>query len=87
MWGRQILNREAGRPTRDECGEHVALELDRFAGEALAEEARRLGASIEQLAKFAVLYYLADLDSGRIARPLGGRDGEPRLAAGPRSLT
>jgi hypothetical protein len=75
MRGRQILNREAGSPAGAECGQRVALELDRFAGEALAAEARRLGASTEQLAKFAVLYYLADLDSGRIARAIDGPEG------------
>lgn len=51
----------------------VTLELDRFAGEALAGEAAALGVSIEELATFAVLYYLADLDSGRIARRLPSR--------------
>lgn len=61
----------------------IVLDLDRFAGEALAEEADRLGASVEQLATFAVLYYLADLDSGRIARatqsatPASGAGGDP----------
>lgn len=48
----------------------MTLELERFACEALADEADTLGVSIEELATFAVLYYLADLDSGRIARRL-----------------
>lgn len=39
-----------------------------FAREALEREAIRLGVSVEELARFAVSYYLADLDSGRIAR-------------------
>lgn len=83
MRGRQNLNREADRPAPGESNELVALELDRFAGEALAEEARRLGASTEQLAKFAVLYYLADLDSGRIARAIDGPEGRAGLTGGP----
>lgn len=48
----------------------LALELNDFTWEALEEEAARLGVSIEELARFAVLYYLADRDSGRIARRL-----------------
>jgi hypothetical protein len=46
------------------------VRLDHFACEALAEESSRLGVSCEELAAFSVLYYLADLDSGRIARTL-----------------
>jgi hypothetical protein len=48
----------------------VALQLDGFAAEAIDEEADRLGVSIEELVSFSVLYYLADLDSGRIARQI-----------------
>ncbi len=46
----------------------LKLELDAFAREALEQEATRLAVSVEELARFAVLYYLADRDSGRIAR-------------------
>jgi hypothetical protein len=46
----------------------VALQLDGFAAEAIDEEADRLGVSVEELVSFSVLYYLADVDSGRIAR-------------------
>lgn len=46
------------------------LSLDQFTWEALVEEAQRLGVSSEELASYALLYYLADLDSGRIARRL-----------------
>jgi hypothetical protein len=46
----------------------VTLQLDGFAYEAIAEEASRLGVPVEELVTFAVLYYLADRDSGRIAR-------------------
>jgi hypothetical protein len=44
------------------------LRLGEFAREALAEESARLGVSSEELASFSVMYYLADFDSGRIAR-------------------
>ena len=48
----------------------VTLKLDAFGWEALEEQAIKLGVSIEELASFSVLYYLADHDSGRIARLL-----------------
>lgn len=48
----------------------LKLDLDSFTHEALEREAARLGITVEELARFAVLYYLADHDSGRIARRL-----------------
>ena len=55
----------------------VTLELDGFAWEKIDEEAAREGLEVERLVEFALLYYLADVDSGRIARrvsrsPYGG---------------
>jgi hypothetical protein len=50
----------------------LAIRLDEFGWEALEEESRRLGVSNEDLARFSVLYYLADVDSGRIAREVPG---------------
>jgi hypothetical protein len=57
----------------------LTIGLEPFAWEALEEEAARLEVSIAELASFAVLYYLADGDSGRIARrlPAPHRLGEP----------
>jgi hypothetical protein len=49
-------------------GRRVALTLEGFAAEAIDEEADRLGVSVDELVSFSVLYYLADIDSGRIAR-------------------
>ena len=46
----------------------VMLNLDDFAWEAIQEESAELGIPAEQLIAFSVLYYLADRDSGRIAR-------------------
>lgn len=46
----------------------MSVQLDGFAAEAIDEEAERLGVSIDELVAFSVLYYLADVDSGRIAR-------------------
>jgi hypothetical protein len=48
----------------------VTLDLEDFAWKALEEESAQQGVSIEELARFAVLYYIADRDSGRIARRL-----------------
>ncbi len=60
----------------------VELHLDGFALEALEQEAGRIGVSPEEVMTFALLYYLADLDSGRIAReistsPYGQRPDRP----------
>jgi hypothetical protein len=59
-------------PTRDNRrtrgGRRVTLQLEGFAAEAIDEESDRLGISAEELVSFSVLYYLADMDSGRIAR-------------------
>lgn len=46
----------------------MVLHLDEFAYGTLADESAQLGVSADELAKFALLYYIADLDSGRIAR-------------------
>ena len=48
----------------------MAVQLDGFAAEAIDEEAGRLGVSVDELVSFSVLYYLADVDSGRIARKI-----------------
>lgn len=51
----------------------VELRLDSFAWEALTEEAARGGATLDELITFSVLYYLADVDSGRISRQISRR--------------
>lgn len=62
------------RPAREDSrileGRRVALQLDGFVADAIHEEAERLGISVEELVNFSVLYYLADVDSGRIARQI-----------------
>jgi hypothetical protein len=42
--------------------------MDVFAWETVRAESARLGVSVEELVAFSVLYYLADVDSGRVAR-------------------
>jgi hypothetical protein len=49
-------------------GAPVILHVGEFLGKAIAEESTRLGVTVEELATFALLYYLADLDGDRIAR-------------------
>jgi hypothetical protein len=46
----------------------LMLKLDDFTWEAIQEESAELGIAVEELIAFSVLYYLADRDSGRIAR-------------------
>lgn len=55
----------------------VTLRLDSFAWEAIEEECARTGVSAQELVRFSVLYYLADLDSGRIARRIVNRPAPP----------
>ncbi len=55
-------------------GRERAVPLRGFALEALEQESARMRVPVEDLVGFAVLYYLADVDSGRIAR---------RIARGP----
>jgi hypothetical protein len=52
----------------DHAAREVKLDLELPAWQALDEEAGKTGMSIEELVGFSILYYLADRDSGRIAR-------------------
>jgi hypothetical protein len=45
----------------------VEVEFDQFGWEALEEQARCEGVSIEELVYHAALYYLADADRGRFS--------------------
>ena len=55
----------------------VTLPLDGFAWDALEDEAEREGLAVEQVIGFAVLYYLADHDSGRISRRISASPVRP----------
>lgn len=46
---------------------NVTIELDDFGFEQLSRAAQRQGVSLEELLVHASMYYLSDLDSGRIA--------------------
>jgi hypothetical protein len=58
----------------------LAFRLDDFAWETIEEESARLEVSVEDFIAFSALYYLADIDSGRIARRISG---SPRPEAAP----
>jgi hypothetical protein len=58
----------------------LTLELDDFAWESISEEAAREGLTVEELVGYALLYYLADADSGRVARQVS-RSPYPQPAA------
>jgi hypothetical protein len=51
-------------------GRQLIVELDQFGWEMLERECVRLGVPEHELVRFSLMYYLADLDSGRIARDL-----------------
>jgi hypothetical protein len=56
-------------PQRRRAG--VRVELDDATWEALVQEARRQGVDICVLATHAVLYFMVDVDSGRVAQRMG----------------
>jgi len=77
--------RVTGLPAADRSrlpARSMSLRLDEFAWGAIEHESARLGVSEEELVAFAIVYYLADLDSGRIARRIPGR---PAGQSGPAS--
>ena len=81
-----LADRDSGRPAlrvprfvRDPPGAdsfEVDLDDDTFA--ALRQEARGQGVEPSRLAEHALLYFLADLDDGRLAERVGGAVGGRR---------
>ncbi len=55
----------------------LEVQLDAFSQEALRSECERMNVTPQELVEFAIAYYLADLDSGRIARRVLRRPGDP----------
>jgi hypothetical protein len=66
-----VVDRTDGLAGAAPADQPLALTLDAFAWEALLQESAALGVPVDELAVFAILYYLADLDSGRVARRIG----------------
>jgi hypothetical protein len=60
----------------------MTVRLAGFAAEAVGAEAARLGISPDELVSFSALYYLADVDSGRIGPRV---EKSPFRDKGPRS--
>jgi hypothetical protein len=61
----------------------VTLTMSPFVSEALTREAKRQRVTVEELINYAAVYYLADLDSGRVAnqRPPLDEDKEDASAS------
>jgi hypothetical protein len=60
------------------AGDGFDIDLDDDTLAALHQEARAQGVDPARLAEHALLYYLADLDAGRIAERVGGAVGKSR---------
>jgi hypothetical protein len=60
-------------PGRVVGGRRLTLTLSGFAWEAIKRESASMDVPIEDLINFAVMYYIADADSGRIARRISGQ--------------
>jgi hypothetical protein len=67
-WRVPSLAREEGADRR---GVAVQVQLDDATWTALAREARRQRVAVATLATHAVLYFIADVDSGRLAQRMG----------------
>src|SRR5262245_52918177 len=84
-----LADREAGRPawpaprrvTAARDASEVTVRLDKETWQALHAEADSQGVSAADLTRHAVLYFLADVDSGRVAdrleRALNESDSSP----------
>jgi hypothetical protein len=66
--GTAVSGLQPGDPQDSTSERNLTLRLEGFAWEAITEESARLGVPVEELISFSVLYYLADADSGRLAR-------------------
>jgi hypothetical protein len=62
------MSRSTSDEAQDVAERSLTLSLEGFAWQALDDEAAREGLTVEELITFSVLYYLADVDSRRIAR-------------------
>jgi hypothetical protein len=68
-------------PGSSEVGDGIELEIDDELHSELRRESRRQHVSVDVMAMHALMYYLADLDSGRAAARLGDaidRDAEAK---------
>jgi hypothetical protein len=58
----------AGEDRQSPGERSVNVALEGFAWEAVEQQSAHMGVSVEDFVAFSVLYYLADVDSGRVAR-------------------
>jgi hypothetical protein len=68
-----VSGRSSDRESLKDKQRSLSLSLPPFTWEALTMECERLGVSEEEFVRYAVLYYVADLDSGRTSRRLPQR--------------
>jgi hypothetical protein len=78
--GSNVSPPRSGEAQGEHTDRQVTVTLEGFAWETLDEEAAREGITTEELITFSVLYYLADIDSGRISRRIS-RSPYPRPAS------
>jgi cobalamin biosynthesis protein CbiG len=76
-----LADRDSGRPawqvpkflhSSPETGTELKIDVDDETWAALDRAAREQGIDPERLAEHALLYYLADLDGGKLAERVGG---------------
>jgi hypothetical protein len=76
-----LADRDSGRPawqvpdflrSSPEAGTELEVDVDDETWAVLHGEAREQGIDPQRLAEHALLYYLADLDEGKLAERIGG---------------
>lgn len=60
----------------------VNLTLSPFVAESVAKEAERQNITVGELISYAIVYYLSDLDSGRVAARRPPLDGDSEESGG-----
>ena len=79
-----LADRDAGRPAsvprftaERQAGHSESVAIDDETWDALSDESERQAVSVERLIEHAVMYFLADVDSGRVAGRLKSRLDRP----------
>jgi hypothetical protein len=61
---------QSAQPSQDEGDHRVTIAFGSAMWQTLCAEAERQSATVEEIVSYATVYYLADSDSGRLARKL-----------------
>ena len=67
----RLSQERAGQPALE-----LTLDLDSDSWNALRQEAERQEVSVERLLEHAIIYFLADLDAGRVERRVLGEEAD-----------